>query len=586
MAKVFPADREPEYDSEQRVLAALRELDDDWHVFHNIKWQALRRGRQGDGETDFALFHPTKGIVVIEAKGGEIVLEGRDYKRLLGDGRLKAITNPFDQAAACKRQLSEFLAGSVPGLDHGPRVGHAVAFPQGRVVSQMGPQGPREIIIDAGDLADIAATMERITTHWDPPTELDAEQLGMIARLLLPSVRVRRVLADQVADASRAIIELTTEQFEVLDGLSGNRQALITGGAGTGKTVLAAERVRRLADLSPDARVLFVCFNRPLGDALGAEFADRPNVIAENFHRLVRNTLAEAEVPFPDEVTAEWWAHDAVEQFPDAAAKLGFEVDAVVVDEGQDFRSMWWDALRLVMRDPDDGWFYVFADAQQAVYVDDWSPPFDGNVATWRLTKNCRNTDEIASKVASLFGGAARTLGVSGPKPKFHVVKGRDALAPRLAERIAALLDEGIATDQIQVLSSSRRLIEELQAALIDSTRLDASADASGNGSGDDGPDCDGPDGAGPGDGGTDGDEEQRTATTKSTVGVGDLAMETIQRFKGLEAPVVLVVLADDLDDDDLALAYTGFSRATTMLEVFGTAASMRTVHWDAPAPT
>jgi hypothetical protein len=56
VAKVFPEYREPEYDSERRVLARLRELDDAWLVFHNIKWQALRRGRQGDGETDSRCF--------------------------------------------------------------------------------------------------------------------------------------------------------------------------------------------------------------------------------------------------------------------------------------------------------------------------------------------------------------------------------------------------------------------------------------------------------------------------------------------------------------------------------------------------
>ena len=89
MAVILPDHHEPEHDSERRVLARLRELDDDWFVFHNIKWQALRRNRQGDGETDFALFHPTKGILVIEAKGGDVIIEDGQYKRRrgLGDAR-------------------------------------------------------------------------------------------------------------------------------------------------------------------------------------------------------------------------------------------------------------------------------------------------------------------------------------------------------------------------------------------------------------------------------------------------------------------------------------------------------------------
>ncbi len=143
MAVVLPANREPEYDSERRVLAHLRRLDDDWVIFHNIKWQALRRNRQGDGETDFALFHPTKGILVIEAKGGEVIVEEGEYWRRHQNGQLEKIASPFEQAEACKRQLSDFLVAEVDGLGGGPRVGRAVAFPHVKIDGALGPAGPR-----------------------------------------------------------------------------------------------------------------------------------------------------------------------------------------------------------------------------------------------------------------------------------------------------------------------------------------------------------------------------------------------------------------------------------------------------------
>jgi len=44
MAKVFLQRAEPKYDSERRALNSLRRHNDDWRVFHNIKWQALRQG--------------------------------------------------------------------------------------------------------------------------------------------------------------------------------------------------------------------------------------------------------------------------------------------------------------------------------------------------------------------------------------------------------------------------------------------------------------------------------------------------------------------------------------------------------------
>lgn len=482
------------------------------------------------------MFHPTKGILVIEAKGGEVIIEEGRYKRRHPGGRLEDIDSPFDQAEACKRQLSDFLAAEVDGLGHGPRIGRAVAFPHVRVEGSLGPAGPREIIVDSADLTSIDGTIQRLVDHWKPPQALSPGQLARIRRLLLPSVTVRRLLRDEVADASEAIVQLTKEQFEVLDAIGGNRQAFVTGGAGTGKTMLAIERTRRLAELG--AVVLLVCFNRLLGDALQAEFASQPNVIAGNLHRVVRQVLVDAQHLVPDDPPQEWWDTEALELFPEAAAEIGFEVDAVVVDEAQDFHPHWWDPLQLVMRDFRDGWFYVFADEQQALYTEGWSPPFDTYAFTYRLTRNCRNTDPIATKVSAVFGDVPRARGIAGPKPKFHVVRSAEDAASRILGRLVELLGEGIEPAQIQVLATDRRLVDRLRGGDVEGIGLVEA--------GDDG-----------------------------------IAVETVHRFKGLEAPVVLIAVFCATPEPDLALAYTGLSRAQTMLEVFGTAETMAAIHWD-----
>ncbi len=289
------------HDSERRVLARLRELDDTWLIFHNIKWQALRRGRQGDGETDFALFHPHHGVLVIEAKGGEIYVKDGDYWRRHPTGRTERIDNPFEQAEDCKRHLSDFLAAEVDGLGHGPRVGRAVAFPHVRVQDSLGPQGPRDIILDSGDLQQIERSVYRLVEYWKPPQKLTDAQLARIRRLLVPSVTVRRLLRDELADAASALVELTNEQYEILDSIGGNRHALIMGGAGTGKTLLAVERTRRLADLG--ASVLLVCFNQLLGEKLAAEFEGSALVTAGTFHQVARRLAVRAKRMIPEEPT-------------------------------------------------------------------------------------------------------------------------------------------------------------------------------------------------------------------------------------------------------------------------------------------
>ena len=82
-------------------------------------------------------------------------------------------------------------------------------------------------------------------------------------------------------DANAQLLTLTEEQFVVLDMLGGEDRVLIEGPAGSGKTVLAAEAVRRAA--RSGNRVLFTCYNKLLAEqlkqSLESEFeADRVEV--------------------------------------------------------------------------------------------------------------------------------------------------------------------------------------------------------------------------------------------------------------------------------------------------------------------
>ena len=75
-----------------------------------------------------------------------------------------------------------------------------------------------------------------------------------------------------LADDDRELLRLTEQQFAVLDRLRRQRRVSISGGAGTGKTVLALEKARRLA--REGSGVLLTCFNRPLADNLRRSAGD------------------------------------------------------------------------------------------------------------------------------------------------------------------------------------------------------------------------------------------------------------------------------------------------------------------------
>jgi len=49
--------------------AFARELNDDWLVFHHVKWIGKDDpGRPRDGEADFVVAHPHLGVLVIKVK--------------------------------------------------------------------------------------------------------------------------------------------------------------------------------------------------------------------------------------------------------------------------------------------------------------------------------------------------------------------------------------------------------------------------------------------------------------------------------------------------------------------------------------
>jgi len=72
----------------------------------------------------------------------------------------------------------------------------------------------------------------------------------------------------------------------------------VSGGAGTGKTVLALEKARRLA--AEGLEVPLTCFNRPLAGRLRRSAADVPRLTIANFHQLCWDMAHAAGLPLPD----------------------------------------------------------------------------------------------------------------------------------------------------------------------------------------------------------------------------------------------------------------------------------------------
>src|SRR4051812_16600982 len=105
MATMFPnrlADAttgDPKRAAEVAVYEALRaQLGEEYVVFYSVAWLSKSpNGGAPDGETDFVLLHPQKGVLVIEVKGGTIGHDGASDTWTSTDrfGQRHVIHNPF-----------------------------------------------------------------------------------------------------------------------------------------------------------------------------------------------------------------------------------------------------------------------------------------------------------------------------------------------------------------------------------------------------------------------------------------------------------------------------------------------------------
>ena len=251
-----------------------------------------------DEETDLIPIHPENGIMIIEVKGGQIRRDGQG-RWWSGEHQLKP--PPFEQAERSKHALREKF-GSLPDWSGDPqdiRMGHAVAFPDVAVRGvphpiALGTDAPLELVIDQSDLSSPESAkraVERAYDYWlgdrRRGSQLTQRQLELIDQLLAPTTELKPLLRVEVEEGERRVVELTQGQMHTLNELRGSRRLAIQGPAGTGKSMLAREKARRLA--TEGRRTLLVCFNQPLARILADELADSPapaGLDVKTFHEL------------------------------------------------------------------------------------------------------------------------------------------------------------------------------------------------------------------------------------------------------------------------------------------------------------
>ncbi|MEH2265080.1 nuclease-related domain-containing protein [Nostoc sp.] len=341
-----------------------KNLSDDYIVFHGAWWQHIKYVVQ-DREADFIIVHPQKGILIIEVKGGTISYDAVNMAWYTNDKKMKI--SPFIQAKEIKHKFLEFLGKYNEFRKRDFCIGHCVIFPDvDEVINGLPSEAPQEILLLRPQIENISKWISSVFHYYEPSPKskvLGDDRINLIIQLISPSTVFKKYIANDIGEIQQEILQLTEQQFNILNNLYLQPQSIILGCAGSGKTQLAIEKVRRLCQ--HHIKTLVICKSNNLSLYLSASLSNEiqaGNCVVYSYEEIQANK-----------------------------SKLQFKYTAIIVDEGQDFERHEINELSNLI--PDDGIFYIFQDSNQNISknANQLALQVNPNV----LDKNCRNTHNI-----------------------------------------------------------------------------------------------------------------------------------------------------------------------------------------------
>jgi hypothetical protein len=534
---VFPRDEPRSTKSAAEVLVwrALRKhLPVGWKAWHSLR---CRSGSGWEGEGDFVIAAPDRGLLVLEVKGGNIELRGGHWFQ--NGVRMKK--PPRDQAQSYVRRLAEAIVAR--GAER-PPFGVACAFPDVDFSDDTGPRaGDLDgLVLGARHFDWLEQSLPPLLARAVPKYAMPRDDRWITAlhelwgETWVPSLN----LVDAARASEERLVGLVDDQLQVLAAVEDNPRAYITGGAGTGKTLLARELCARAA--ASGKRVLYLCFTDALGLAVERAFepAQRAGgkVRAMPIRRFAA-TLLEAGGVAPSE-SSEFWNNASLTAACEALPPVEDRPELVVVDEAQDLEDGDWDLVNELVG---QGALWILGDERQAFWRR--SPIPEGltrGAVRIKLRAQHRNPSAIAAlaarycEVAPLARGSEPTIAPGGAGHEsirlVEVAAGTEL--ERLKAEIAELVRAGARPQDIAIVTLAGLSVSQLLKQ----------------------------DQLGP----------HRLVRADSRETETNIVADTFLRFKGLERPFVFLVEigAGHASQYDVRM-HIAITRATSRLIVLGT---------------
>lgn len=416
--------------NEDIMFDALRKLPGDYSVIHSFKHLEQYGKHLVTREMDFIIFHPQKGILVLECKGGyPQYINGTWYN---GNMNIMEHDGPYNQASSGMYYLRDVIRFSPLGyLLTKCKMMYGVWFcslPYETVKSRCSaPEANATITLTKEALQDPTPYIEKIFSldcyYEGKPvcTNLNDEEADKLFRkVLCPEFDLVPTLSEMNTFKKRIFHQLLGEQKRILDYIDDQPTAVINGAAGTGKTWVALEKARRHTEQGE--HVLFLCFNKQLqihlAKLLTGEYAHCYTI--DGFACSICHTST-PDYPLLKETLNRMFNTNS---FP-------FPFQHVIIDEGQDFGTDEIENNGIIQLLSDivtvdeklRGSCYVFYDRLQLIQGKRIPAYINNADCRLTLTRNCRNTENI---------GKTSLAPVSEREPKFF-----DQTQPGVPARIS-----------------------------------------------------------------------------------------------------------------------------------------------------
>ena len=556
MARMIPATISPDVKSpaERMIYSWLSDLE--WE--NCIVLHSLGMAEHVDkifGEIDFVVI-ADEGVLCIEVKGGIVKRQGGDWHFINRYGKDSTKKEgPYKHAQGNEQSLRLYLEKRLKNKqDPICRCAYAncVMTPDCVIDADDNIEIIPEITFDKRNTKeDLPKFFERSFKYWKDKTmekhhfsgrhlqNEDKERLVSILRgdfAFVPAMSLALKRTDEM------LASLTDEQYIIMQGFHSKRM-LVSGPAGTGKTMLAMDQCRKLK--AEGYNVLYLCYNKLIANYVRKNFElEKQDIDVSTLHSFLMKKTGETEIEdanlFTDILPNKFI--DGIDEYMPDNEKY----DVLVVDEGQDLMNTV-SVLCLegmVKSGLSKGRWSIYYDKNQNIFgkyeelQDIYDELEDYGASCYELSVNCRNTKQIATgNWYATNITQASIMKADGEVVGYHKYDSKAAEKTDVLKLIRRLLSEGISRNDIVILSPYRMDNEN-------SCLYNASI---------------------PSDIG-----EIRLNEFNKLDSDEFIRFYTVKAFKGLEARVIVYIDIEGFEEDDERLLnYVAMSRARTLLEVF-----------------